>query len=355
MTNVCIQKKDLKDGKYLKSNILSVNYKHYERERSFPYYRFMGKLEFETLLQEKILYFTNPEEWKKSATGDKNEKYLEDWYTDRKNILKAYQIINEHCMDIQEQYCTQQYIMSVFSSFIGAAALLQQMSFCYCVADRYTESKMIDEYHTKYKRNIIVQFKNDFYKKLTILSDDKFVPVSTYLYADVMPMIYVNNFEEFIAKYVCKCRRTEDIAKNVFDYGAFLKEINFQYEHETRIKLHMHTENNCDLPSLSKDFYMKNFYRNDENEIVNNGMLFIQKCKKALDKSFEDVSDKIKMVGGKQNFELHLNEIEINKIIDCILLHKNADESEKNAVYKLANLRDIQIKEVDFDNLYVEN
>ena len=54
MTNVCIQKKDLKDGKYLKSNILSVNYKHYERERSFPYYRFMGKLEFETLLQEKI-------------------------------------------------------------------------------------------------------------------------------------------------------------------------------------------------------------------------------------------------------------------------------------------------------------
>ena len=37
----------------------------------------------------------------------------------------------------------------------------------------------------------------------------------------------------------------------------------------------MHTENNCDLPSLSKDFYMKNFYRNDENEIVNNGMLFI--------------------------------------------------------------------------------
>ena len=61
------------------------------------------------------------------------------------------------------------------------------------------------------------------------------------------------------------------------------------------------------------------------------------------------------MVGGKQNFELHLNEIEINKIIDCILLHKNADESEKNAVYKLANLRDIQIKEVDFDNLYVEN
>ena len=29
-------------------------------------------------------------EWKKSSTGDKSENYLEDWYTDRNNILKAY-------------------------------------------------------------------------------------------------------------------------------------------------------------------------------------------------------------------------------------------------------------------------
>lgn len=79
-------------------------------------------------------------------------------------------------------------------------------------------------------------------------------------------------------------------------------------------------------------------------------MLYIQDCKKMLDKGFENVADKIKMVGGKQSFELSLNEIEINEIVDYILLHKYADENEKNEVYKLAKLKNVQIKEIDFDN-----
>ena len=60
-------------------------------------------------------------------------------------------------MEVQKQYCTPQYIMTVYSNFIGGAALLQQMSFCYCVANVCNERKMIDEYHTKYKRNIIIK------------------------------------------------------------------------------------------------------------------------------------------------------------------------------------------------------
>ena len=201
-------------------------------------------------------------------------------------------------MDIQEQYCTQQYIMSVFSSFIGAAALLQQMSFCYCVADRYTESKMIDEYHTKYKRNIIVKYKNDFYKKLSMLPGGEFVPSGTYLYADVMPMIYIKSFDEFIVKYICKTQNVQDMAKNAFDYGAFLKDINFGYEHETRIKLHMHLDD-YNPQYLARKFYLKNLYIDNEEKIIDNCMLYIQDCKKMLDKGFENVADKIKMVGGK--------------------------------------------------------
>ena len=42
---------------------------------------------------------------------------------------------------------------------------MQQKSFCYCVADTYNERKMIDEYHTKYKRNIIIKFKDSFLRK----------------------------------------------------------------------------------------------------------------------------------------------------------------------------------------------
>lgn len=183
----------LKDEEYLKRNILSIYYKHYDEGRTFPYYRFMGNMEFKTLFQEKKIYFTNPIEWKKSLTGDKSENYLEDWYTDRNNILKAYRLIKQHCIKTQKQYCTQQYIMSVFSSFIGGAALMQQKSFCYCVADTYNEPKMMDEYHTKYKRNIIIKFKDSFFKKMSILSDGRCVPDGTYLCADVMPMIYIES------------------------------------------------------------------------------------------------------------------------------------------------------------------
>lgn len=341
----------LKGEEYLKRNILAIYYKHYDEGKNFSYYRFMSKIEFETLFQEKKIYFTNPVEWKKSSTGDKNENYLEDWYTDRNNILKAYRFIKQHCMKVQKQYCTPQYIMTVYSNFIGGAALLQQMSFCYCVANVYNESKMIDEYHTKYKRNIIIKFKKEFCKKMSILSDGKYVPIGTYLYADVMPMVYVENLDEFIKEYICKSQRPEDIAKNTFDYGAFLKDKNYGYEHETRIKLHMYIEKDYNFLCLANDFYRKHFFMNDEEKIVNDSMIYIQECKKNLDKGFEAVSDRIKEIGGKQSFELDLIELEISEIVDYILLHKNATVNEKNEVYKLAKLRNVQVKEIDFDNM----
>ena len=80
-------------------------------------------------------------------------------------------------------------------------------------------------------------------------------------------------------------------------------------------------------------------------------MIYIQNCKKTLDKGFEEVSDRIKEIGGKQSFELCLNELEISEIVDCILLHKNATANEKTEVYKLAKLRNVQVKEIDFDKM----
>ncbi len=109
--------------------------------------------------------------------------------------------------------------------------------------------------------------------------------------------------------------------------------------------------NNFNEQCLSNEFYYKNFQVSDEEEIVNNSMLYIQTCKRNLDKGFEDVSDKIKEIGGKQSFELCLNELEINEIVDSILLHENATANEKNEVYKLARLRNIQVREIDFDKV----
>ena len=41
----------LKGEEYLKRNILAIYYKHYDEGKNFSYYRFMGKIEFETLFQ----------------------------------------------------------------------------------------------------------------------------------------------------------------------------------------------------------------------------------------------------------------------------------------------------------------
>ncbi len=61
----------------------------------------------------------------------------------------------------------------------------------------------------------------------------------------------------------------------------------------------------------------------------------------------------IKKVSEKQSFELCLNEIEINELVEYILLHKNTPSNEKNEVYKLAERSNVQIREIDFENIYL--
>lgn len=57
MIGIGKRKMQLKDGEYLKRNILAIYDKHYDEGKSFPYYRFMGKIEFEALFQEKKIYY----------------------------------------------------------------------------------------------------------------------------------------------------------------------------------------------------------------------------------------------------------------------------------------------------------
>lgn len=341
----------LKDEEYLKRNILSVFYKHESQYLNRSFYRFMGEQEFVTLLKNNIMYFTNPIEWKRSNTGDENETYFEDWFTDRRNISKAYQIIKKKIEEREKQYCSYQSIMAVYSGFVAAATLLQQTNFCYCVTNVCGNGKMIEEYHKKYNRNIVIKFKNDFYKKMAVLDKGDWVPYGTYLYADVMPMVYVKNFEDFIETYLYGSYSSGDIAKNAFDYGAFLKHIHYSYEQETRIKLRMHLEEGCNVQVLANEFYRNNWLPQEEAELVKNSMEFIEKNKIMLNSVFEDVKDKIKIIGDKQCFELEMNEFGVKDIVDCIFLHQNASEDEKKCVYSLANFNGIAVNEIDFDGL----
>lgn len=341
----------LKDEEYLKRNILITFRKQASQYKNRPYYRFMGLQEYETLLQNKTIYFTNPVEWKLSNTGDQNETYFEDWFFDENNLASTYRMIKNKSQERYKQYCSQQTIMGIYSGFVAAAALLQQNSFCYCITDTYANSKMIDEYHQKYKRNVIVKFKMDFYTKLSILNDIDFVPPGTYLFADVMPMVYVNDLETFIEHYICNERGLSDVAKNAFDYGAFLKHSDYSYEQETRIKLRMHLDEGYSLQGLCHDFYIDTLGLEDDEEIIKKSSEFILSHRKKLNEIFDHVQDKIKTIGGKKCFELTLADVCIKDIVDCIILHNNANVEEKECVYNLAKLNDVDVKEIDFSLL----
>lgn len=340
----------MKDEEYLKRNILAVYYKHEPQYTNLPYYRFMGQKELETLFFNKVMYFTDPVEWKKSSTGDANETYYEDWFRDKDNIYKAYRLIKESSEKGLGQYCTQQYIMGVYSDFVAAAALLQQRTFCYCVSNKYADAKMVQEYHKKYGRNFIIKYKNDFYKKLSILDQGNYVPMGIYLFADIMPMVYINCFEDYIEKYICESHTLDQVAQNAFDFGAFLKHSSFSYEHEIRVKLRIHLDEYYNLQTLSNEFYRVVFALKNDDEIVSKSMAFIDFVEDKVNYIFDDVRDKIKDIAGKQCFELKLSaEISINDIVDSIVLHDKASTEEKSLAYKLRDSSGISIIETDFD------
>lgn len=84
---------------------------------------------------------------------------------------------------------------------------------------------MIEEYHQKYGRNIIIKYKNNFFKNISVLNDGKCVLRNVnYLYADVMPMIYVSDFSDFITKMIVTSDNIEKLAKKYIRLWSILKE-----------------------------------------------------------------------------------------------------------------------------------
>ena len=136
----------------------------------------------------------------------------------------------------------------------------------------------------------------------------------------------------------------------MFDYGSFLKSSIFKYEHETRIKLHMHSSEHS-VQGLANQFFDDNFYLDDEDMLIDRSINYINKHKKRLNEVFNEAKDKIKIIGGKKSFELNVSNTSVDKLVDCIFIHCNATKNERECVYKLAQNRNVPIKELDFDNI----
>lgn len=344
----------MKNAKDMMRNIMQVYYKHNDQFLDRPYYRYVGMEEYKSLLSSKKMYFTNPIDWKLSDTGDDTENYFEDWMLQENSIREAYKLILKNNKIKFGEYYTYEMGMIRYCNFLAAASMLQQNTYCLCIANTYNDKKMIEEYHQKYGRNNIIKYKNNFFKNISVLNDGKCVLRNVnYLYADVMPMIYVSDFSDFITKMIVTSDNIEKLAKNIFDYGAFLKKSSYSYEHETRIKLRMYLNDNTSLRSLASDYYYSMLGICTEDDIVNMSMELLHRESVRLNSVYKEIEDKFVKIGNKNCFELILdNRLDFNNVVDLIMLHNCASDEEKTIVYKLAEQNGLKVCEQNFDLMY---
>jgi len=313
-------------------------------------YRYVGIKEFENIFEKNQIYFTNPKDWRSS---DKFEVYFENWWMNDNNLKIVYEqlsnSINRSYAKLGLDLDSTQYRNAVFSSMAACMGVLQQDAYCYCVANTYREPKMIEEYHKKYKRNIIVKFKPYFFNKISLLSDGRFVPNGTgFLCADVFPMDYRESIEDFISALAGQQMNPNTIISMFLNRGAFLKHNSFQYEHEVRIKLRIMCPDKMNI-IMASNIYGLIFDRTDINEIVDICMSFLSKWKDEFNEPYREIADRIVKIGDKENFYLQLENGIASKIIESIYLHKGAEDTEKGYVKTLCCREHIPISEIDFE------
>lgn len=332
--------------------IICVYFSHDPQNMNKSYYRYVGQQELHNLLQKNEMYFTNPSSWMTSQS-DPYETYFENWLADKNNLLY---ILREIRLRINKMYQRWQFdnttmINSVFSNYVAAIGLIQEPSYCYCVATTCSDRKMINEYHTKYGRNIIIKYVPDFYKKLAIYPYGDFVsPTMDYLYADVMPMRYEKSLDGFIDHVVKSGNRIGEIAKNVFDEGAFLKHSNYAYEHEVRMKLRIMSKE-CHVGYISNQIFNSFFAEKNEDKIIQIAVKAIEEMKLILNAAYDPVQDCILSDNGKEYFVLQLESGKVNSIIQCIYLHKGASDAEKENVNLMCAGKNITVREIDFSDV----
>ena len=299
-------------------------------------YRYVDKKEFEDLFGNNEIIFTNPRNWKGT---DSYETYFEEWWFSKERLLAAYRQTKK-VIDWKHSHFdidNRQLYKSVFSQIVACIALLQQKSFCYCLADNYTDKRMVSEYHKKYGRNIIIKYKPYFFQTIATLKDIQFIPRGgPSLYADVFPMFYVDSFEQFIESTIKEDGRLDidRFTKLFLELGAFLKHSNFRYEHEVRMKLKIMLPHEMSSMLIS-DIYNQIYTINDEGKIIDVCMRILSENEKIFNSIYDEIGDKIIVKDKeKEYFKLNLSREDINKIIDCILIYDGISNEELACVTK---------------------
>lgn len=166
-------------------------------------YRYITMREAENLFDKHQIYFTKTSSWAANAdkdSGDPLETFFENWWLDTSNLEKYIKALDE-CLSDQHKRFNLPYslynFVSEFACHLSKYMSIQNETYSYCTAGEWNEPDMICEYHKRWNRNIILEFKKNFHHDIAVMHE----PVSLQedvLCADVFKMSYVSDISEFI-------------------------------------------------------------------------------------------------------------------------------------------------------------
>jgi hypothetical protein len=219
--------------------------------------------EAKNLFEQHQLFFTNTSCWCANATnesGDFSETLFENWWMNCENLKIYIKTLHEcYCKKLEAfnlPYSIDSFA-SEWSEHLNKIMSIQNDTYSYCTAGEWNEPVMIREYHDKWKRNIIFEFKKNFYYDIA-MCHEKISLSGDVLCADVFRMTYVSSITEYIKK-LSENPMNSNLGHMVYDVGTFIKDSKFQYEKEQRIKVQLLSSeilvDTCSLGNVNDELY----------------------------------------------------------------------------------------------------
>lgn len=322
------------DNDYTLTNIMNIY--HDEQYEYGQLYRYVKVEEIKALISKKEIKFARPSFW---AKVDKHENYFEEWWMNQNNL--------EEWLEYFIEMCEKHYAMSGIDVdeiwqklavvFIDKICCLNPMSFCYCLTEDWKSSKK--EHNEKWEKDVLICYKKDFWEKISILNK-KICLSGDYLFADIFPMYYIGDFEEYIERCFFAFNRDQAI-ELIINKGSFLKHDRYMEEKEVRIKLAYKIDEyyrNYNAPELA----MRTILVKERKEFITICLEYMSSAREFYRRKLENIPN-IKSDG---YFYLNLpSDILLKDIIDCIKLGKNISDDDKVTIIELAESENIIYEE----------
>jgi hypothetical protein len=313
-------------------------------------YRYVTMREAKNLFEHHQLFFTNTSCWCANATnesGDSSETLFENWWMNCENLKIYIKTLNENYCKKLEAFNLPYSIdlfKSEWSSHLNKIMSIQNDTYSYCTAGEWNEPAMIREYHDKWKRNIIFEFKKNFYYDIAICHEK--IPLKgDVLCADVFKMTYVSSITEYIKK-LSENPVNSNLGHMVYDVGTFIKDNKFQYEKEQRIKVQLLSSEilsgTCNLGDVYTELYglssLEEIYEKSADMLQYIRQKYVLKGRMINDLKYFDTSSNTEY--------LVIDDIR-PQIVENIYLFKGISDEDRRKIYQWSIKYGIGVKELN--------